>query len=109
MIDHWTESLPKLGVDTAVAFNADTPNQQPPNCCLLAVHGSRDTEYWTAGDLEAIVSDTLDLAHLRAVDLDALPDLKGLLPALFLPIQADEDLTHQKEWQHLKFKDFFSD
>jgi hypothetical protein len=97
MIDQWSEQLPFETVDTGIALNADTPNQQPPNCCLLAVPGERKPNgKWTPGELEAIVSDTLELAKIRAVDLDALPDLKGLLPAVFLPIQPDQDFVEEE-------------
>jgi len=92
VIDSWVEPIPHETVDTAVALHADTPNQQPPNCCLLAVPGDHKINgKWTLRELEEIVSDTLDLAKIRTVDLDALPDLKGLLPALFLPIAPDQD------------------
>lgn len=92
IVDQWTEPLPHGTVDTAIALHADTPNQQPPNCCLLAVPGQRKQNgHWTPKELEAIVYDTLDLAKIRSVDLDALPDLKGLLPALFLPISPEQD------------------
>jgi hypothetical protein len=92
VMDQWIEHLPHETVDTAIALNADTPNQQAPNCCLLAVPSvRRRSRRWTPGELEAIVSDTLDLARIRAVDLDALPDLKGLLPIVHLPISPEQD------------------
>jgi len=39
---------------------------------------------FSPADLEAIVTETLELAKLRAVDYDALSGLGHVLPAIFL-------------------------
>ena len=98
-IDSWEENLPFDQVDTAVAFQADTPNQQPIHCCLIAVPGDRSDKigFWNLLDLEAIVCDTIDLAKIRGVDLDAMPDLAGLFPAIFMP--ADPEQDNKLNWE----------
>lgn len=101
-IDQWEETLPLETLDTAISFQADTPNQKPPNCCLLAIPGEPNPDsYWNIRELEAIVCDALNLAKIRSVDMDALPDVAGLFPALFLPKEEEQDL-HIKLYETIR-------
>jgi hypothetical protein len=52
----------------------------------VAVPGNFDEANWTAEHLAGIVRDTMELAKARLVDLDALPNVAGLAPALMFPI-----------------------
>ncbi|MDF1546371.1 MAG: hypothetical protein P1P88_01025 [Bacteroidales bacterium] len=84
MIDQWFEDIPLNKVNTAVTFEADTPNQQPPNCCLLAVPGEKSNDpNWNMFELENIISETLDLTKIRAVDMESYPNVAGLFPAIY--------------------------
>ncbi len=46
---------------------------------------------WDLATLDAIVSETLDLACLRAVDVDALDAIGHFLPALYFAINLKGD------------------
>ena len=90
--------MPFEEIDTAVAFQADTPNQQPIHCCLIAVpEETSESQNWNLLDLDAIVCDTIDLPKIRAVDLDALPDTAGLFPSIFLPSDPEQDSVQNWE------------
>ncbi|MBN2385577.1 MAG: hypothetical protein JXB85_01055 [Anaerolineales bacterium] len=104
LFDQWEEFLPSDKVHTSVAIQYNSPNTQAPQSLLLAVPESSGSEPWSEDDLAAIVSDTLDLAKIRTVDLDALRDLPGgdhpgpdlgmILPAVLLPVDPDHP-----EWE----------
>lgn len=101
LIDQWNEYLPEDIVNTSAAFHFNAPNTQAPQSLLLAVPDkiSSDPEEWEVGDLATIVYDTLDLAKIRTVDIDALkampddiavkPDVGAILPGLLLPTDLD--------------------
>jgi hypothetical protein len=89
LVDEWTETIPLPGVSTGVSFEYNQPNSQAPQCLLLAVPGNFDAgPSWTAQHLAEIVRDTMDLAKVRLVDLDALPAVAGIFPALMFPISS---------------------
>ena len=91
-IDQWEDRVPLRELDTVVAFHHPRPSAQAPACLLLAVpdtHDPHSRERWTEAQLEATVVDTIALAKLRAVDLDALPDLAGAAPGMYLPLFDD--------------------
>lgn len=91
-IDEWNELIPSATRATGIGFQYDRPNSQAPQALLLAVPGSApgDREAaWTLDELKDIVNDTLDLAKVRAVDIDALDaTVGGLFPASILPSDA---------------------
>jgi hypothetical protein len=91
LLDEWDERIPDDSLQTSVAFQYDGPNSQAPQSLLLAVPGRREAlQAWTAPQLAEIVKDTMDLAKVRAVDLDAMwrvegEDLDGRGVGLMLP------------------------
>ena len=99
LLDEWSELVPDSHVSTSVAFQYDAPNAQAPQALLLAVPAEMKAvpELWTPEALAGIVGDTLDLAKVRAVDIDALPaealaplaaapePVGGILPGVYLP------------------------
>jgi competence ComEA-like helix-hairpin-helix protein len=96
IVDQWDERIPSDTLDTSVAFQYDAPSTQAPQSLLLAVPRQRGIpELWEAGELAAIVADTMDLAKARAVDLDAMarrdgdppnePGVGAVLPGLMFP------------------------
>jgi LysM repeat protein len=109
LLDQWDELIPDPEIDTSVSFQYDAPNSQAPQALLLAVPGQRDTTrtLWEVDDLAEIVRDTIDLAKIRAVDLDAMREIEdesepegdsstnqavGLIfPALMFPTDPETD------------------
>jgi len=81
LLDQWDETIPSREVDTSIAFQYDAPNSQAPQSLLLAVPSQRDSKPWTIDELANIVYDTMDLAKVRAVDLDAMWKNEQNIPA----------------------------
>ncbi len=85
MFDEWTEMLPSAEETTALAFHFDRPNAPPPQAILIATPPHAATgRPWDLADLRAAVVEALDLAKLRMVDLDSLPQGGHFLPAIYL-------------------------
>jgi hypothetical protein len=97
MLDEVSELIPNPSVDTSVAFHYDSPSSQAPQTFLLAVPSSysANAEPWTQEMLVQIVNDTVDLAKVRTVDIDALrssedavaggaADVGAFLPAIYM-------------------------
>jgi hypothetical protein len=71
LIDDWTETVPTDRETTGVAFNFNRPNGVAPHALLVAV-APELRGHWTWSDLVGSVHEALDLAKMRAVELDAL-------------------------------------
>lgn len=71
LLDDWTETVPTDKETTGVSFNFNRPNATAPQAVLVAVPPVL-TGNWSWEDLIASVHEALDLAHLRAVEPDAL-------------------------------------
>ena len=84
MVDEWTEVVPQAVQSTGLAFHFDNPGAEAPQTVLIAVPPDLAAPHWTRDDLLAILNETLDLAKVRAVDLELLGRLAQLLPTLFL-------------------------
>lgn len=112
-IDGWFETIPDDTVNASVAFHYDAPNTQPPQALLLAVPPNRDKDYWEIEDLVQIVSDTMDLYKIRAVDFEALKAIKGdVLPypiGAFLPTTVVPVDASKKGWEKLGDTDLITD
>jgi hypothetical protein len=80
VIDEWTEVIPARTQVTGLAFHVDQPNSRAPQAILLAVPPTED-HVWSLAALEAVVLETLDLARLRLVDLEALGRTSAALAA----------------------------
>lgn len=95
LLDEWSELIPSKEANTSVAFHFDALNTQPPQSILLAVPGTMDDGpvLWSPKALADIVSDTMDLAKVRAVDIDALAaesaPIGGIVPGTYLPADPD--------------------
>jgi hypothetical protein len=88
VIDEWVESVPANEVTTGIAFNYDAPGARPPQSVLLAV-APAGAARWDVETLEKTLLETLELAHLRAVDPQALGSevlLQRALPALYVSV-----------------------
>jgi hypothetical protein len=84
LIDEWAEIVPSAEETTAVAFHFDAPGASAPQAIILAVPPRQ--ENWTLATLEATVLETLELAQLRMIDLDALQETGQYLPAVQLAL-----------------------
>ena len=89
VIDDWDEIIPHETETTAIAYQFNQPNSEPPQTLLLAVPSQlgQNGGKWHWDDLVGAVMETLDMARTRAVDLDALKRVGCFLPALYLPVE----------------------
>lgn len=67
LVDEWTETIPATTRDTAITFNYDRPDNEPPQALLLVTSAS-STGSWQWADLVGALNETLDLAKKRAVE-----------------------------------------
>jgi hypothetical protein len=91
LIDEWVEVVPNSTEDTGITFQYDQPDAAPPQTILIAVPPDLETP-WTVGTLQQVLLETLDLAKIRAVDLQSLEDGLGhYLPALYFAANTNND------------------
>ena len=67
LLDEWTEVIPATDRDTAITFNYNRPDNEPPQSMLLVTSPSI-TGTWHWDDLVAALVETLSLAKKRAVE-----------------------------------------
>jgi hypothetical protein len=89
-VDEWVEVIPETTTPTGLAFHQDAPAAAPPQAILLAAPPDGQAR-WSLGALEAILLETLELAKLRLVDIDALNDGGALAPAAWFAINTGGD------------------
>jgi hypothetical protein len=82
LLDQWTEVVPSTIAETGLAFHYDSSDSEAPQVILMGMH-SGQSGGWTLTELQAIVSETIDLALIRPVDND-LVALGQLVPAICL-------------------------
>ncbi len=104
LFDNWTEQLPGLtSVTTAnsgyeaaevtgVSFTVEAPDAYPPQSILLAIAPDL-TAGWSLDILLDVVTETLELAKVRMVDLGDLFRLGRVLPALHTSSNVDTMLS----------------
>src|SRR6185295_18826504 len=85
VIDEWPERIPNATEQAAVAFHYDEPRARAPQSLLLAVCPD-DRATWDAALIEEILVETLELAKIRAVDLDSVQQVGQILPALYFAL-----------------------
>ena len=90
LIDEWVEVVPNGTETTGIALPYDQPNSAPPQSILLAVPPEMDAP-WTVWSLQQVLLETLDLARIRAVDLDALGEVGHYLPAMYFAVNTVGD------------------
>lgn len=83
LIEEWIETIPNKEELTGVTFRYDAPQPRAPQALLLAVAPESVTT-WDESALETLLSETLELAKLRAVDLTALGEIGQYLPAMYV-------------------------
>jgi hypothetical protein len=89
-IDDWIEFIPDDDETTGVTFHFDVPNSEAPQALLLAVPPGKGPT-WELDDVIAVVNETLDLAKIRAVDLEMVDAVAQFLPALYFTSGAATD------------------
>jgi len=82
VLDEWAEEIPASEENTGIAFNFKQPGLEAPQCVLLAVPPDRSAP-WSWEALMSTISDTLDLAKIRGVDLQSMKGMGQYLPALY--------------------------
>lgn len=91
VVDEWSETVPHATEHTGVSFHHPDPGAEAPQAILLAVPPDRSQPRWSADLLAAILGETLELAQLRALDLEQLGDLGQLAPGTLLVSNAAGD------------------
>ena len=90
LIDEWVEIVPNATEITGIALQYDQPDSAPPQSILIATPPDLDAP-WTVWSLQQVLLETLDLARVRGVDLDALDVLGHYLPALYFAANTAND------------------
>ena len=89
-LDDWTEVIPDEVETTAIGFHYDDPGAEAGQAVLLAVPPN-NTEMWDISTFANILNETADLAKVRAVDLELIPLLGQLLPAVYLATDLEDN------------------
>ena len=84
VVDEWPETIPSAELATGITFHSDAPGARPPQTILLAVHPDPQ-QPWSSAILADVVLETIELAKLRLVDLQAVAWAGRFLPALYVP------------------------
>lgn len=79
-VDEWLEVVPSAEETTSVSFHYDAPTAAAPQVWLLGAPPP-GFEAWAPADALRVVQEALELAQLRMVEADDVPDLGQLLPA----------------------------
>jgi hypothetical protein len=85
MVEEWLERIPGTEGSSAVAFHFEEPSARAPNALLLAVC-PKQQDFWDDAMLQAILSETLQLAKIRTVDLASVGTIGQILPALYFAL-----------------------
>jgi hypothetical protein len=89
MIDEWPERIPTTKQSAAVAFHFDEPKARAPQALLLATCPDQRAT-WDDALIQATLADALELAKIRAVDLDSVIEVGAVLPALYVPFNLEQ-------------------
>ena len=92
LIDEWVEVVPSSKETTAVAFQFNPPDTCAPQSVLLAVPPVPD-QPWTVASLHRVLVETLDLAKLRAVDVEALGEIGHYMPAMYFAFNTNDEVV----------------
>ena len=89
LLDEWVERVPDPVQTTGVAFNYQEPGSRAPQALLVAVCPD-EFPAWNDDLVLATVTETLDLAKIRSVDLEGLDDFGQIIPALWFAFNPDD-------------------
>ncbi len=99
-IDEWVERIPGTQAASALAFHFEEPSARAPNALLLAVC-PKPQDLWDDAMLQAVLSETLDLAKIRTVDLSSVTTVGQILPALYFALNL-QAATISTQFAHLE-------
>jgi hypothetical protein len=87
VLDEWPELIPLPERTAGLAVHHDRPGSEPPQAWLAVTPAQWDGK-WHWDDLVMALSDTLDLAQLRAVEPDQIDQSRygALFPATIFPV-----------------------
>jgi hypothetical protein len=85
VIQDWVETIPNATETNALGFHYDNPGAEAAQAVLVVPPSSLGTT-WTAADVWATLSETLDLAKIRGVDLEVVGGFGQFLPAIYAPV-----------------------
>jgi hypothetical protein len=88
LLDEWVERVPDPVQATGVAFHYEDPGARAPQALLVAVCPD-ERPGWDDDLLLDTLNESLDLAKIRSVDLEALNDLGQVIPALWFAFNPD--------------------
>jgi hypothetical protein len=84
LLDEWLDRIPATSTTAGLSFHYDEPKSRAPQAMLLAVcPDARET--WDLGLVQTILEETMELAKVRAVDLNSIQDVGQILPGLYFP------------------------
>jgi hypothetical protein len=91
--DEWLEVIPNAVETTALSFHYDAPGARPPHMMILAVPPAFNMTTWDFQTLSDTITETFNLAQLRAVGPKEMQVLSGaMLPAIYLPNNFTKDV-----------------
>jgi hypothetical protein len=89
VIDEWSERIPVPNHSAGLTFQYSAPNSVAPQAILLAICPDAAARvYWDDTAILAVLSETFNLAQIRAVDLANVAQLGQALPTLVFPDSA---------------------
>jgi len=97
VVQDWVEVIPNPTEETGLAFNYDNPGAEAAQAVLVVPPSSLGTS-WKTGDVWATLGETLDLAKIRAVDLELVGGIGQFLPAIFAPQNLQVATTTSTGW-----------
>jgi hypothetical protein len=90
LVDEWVDMVPSATETTAITFQFNPPDACAPQSVLLAVPPVPHAP-WTAATLHRVLTETLFMAKLRALDPEAVGEMAHFFPALFYAFNANDD------------------
>ena len=97
VVQDWVEVIPNPTEETGLAFNYDNPGAEAAQAVLVVPPSSLGTS-WKTADVWATLGETLDLAKIRAVDLELVGGIGQFLPAIFAPQNLQVATTTSTGW-----------
>jgi hypothetical protein len=88
LVDEWPERIPSAQENAAVAFHYEEPKARAPQALLLAVCPDARPA-WDDDLITGILEEALELAKIRAVDLDSVQEVGQILPALYFALNLE--------------------
>jgi hypothetical protein len=89
-LDEWVEMIPNASEHTGISFRYEHTGGEAAQAILIAVPPTNDGA-WSFEALAATLNETFDLAKLRAIDAEFLPDLGQLVPGVYLAANAADE------------------